>query len=195
MQLPVIPAFVANETSIPHLQQLSAAVQFATVAQYYPMWRFYKTATLNILASTLTTVAFGQVAIDTDGVWSSPGSVVINTQGYYECEASVPFEGNSSGVNDLQLSMLFTAGPYNAHFSAGTTQRFGGAAGSAAVNSGPDWVLCTADICPVVLYPGDQISVVAFTNFATTTNILVNLSTNSGWFPPQFSGRWIRTGS
>jgi hypothetical protein len=195
MILPTIPAFVTGETSLLHLQQLSSAIQFGTVASYYPVWRFYKNATQAVAAGTLTTMAFGSIAVDTDTVWNANTAMIV-TQGYYECEACVPFQANSSGVNDLQLSLQFTAGPNNPHLSAGTTQRFGGAAGgSPSTTSGVDMVLCCADICPVVCYPGDVISVVVYTYYASTTSQMTNLSPTAGWFPPQFSGRWIRTGT
>jgi hypothetical protein len=195
MQLPVIPAFTAGESSVAHLQQLSAAVQFGAVAQYYPMWRFWKGASQAIAANTLTLIQFGSIAVDTDGVWTVGGAATINTQGYYRCEMCLPAEAGTTSTNDLQLSFMFTAGPNNPHLSSGSTQRFGGAATSMTSVAGPDFVQCTADICPVVCYPGDSIGAWIYSYYAVSTNVLTNLAATAGWFPPQFTGMWIRTGT
>jgi hypothetical protein len=196
MQLPTIPAFSTGESSMTHLQQLGAAVRFVTVAEAAPMWRLYRTATQSIASGSWVTCQFNSALIDTDNLATGANDgVTIVTQGYYDCEACLPFTQENSGVNNCQGSFLWTAGPSNANFAAGTTRRFGGTAQSAATGTTTDYVYCMADICPVVCYPGDTIVVQAFLLFTTSLNILSNTSNTSGWFCPQFSGRWIRTGS
>lgn len=196
MQLPTIPSFSAGESSIAHLQQLGAAVRFATVAQYYPMWRYYRTSAQAVAAGSWVTVQFNAILIDTDNL-SSGGNfgALIQTQGYYTCEACLPFLEEASGTNNCQGSFLWTAGPSNPNYTAGTTNRFGGTAQSATSGTGTDFVYNMADICPVVCYPGDSIVVQAFLLLATSVNYLSNATATSGWFCPQFTGRWIRTGS
>jgi hypothetical protein len=194
MQLPVIPSFTANETSVAHLTQLSAAVQFAAVASSYPLWRFYKVATQSVTLGVWNTLAFTTAAVDTDGINVST-SATIQTQGYYSTEACLPFQGNASGVNNLQGSFLFTAGPNNPNFSPGTAIRYGGTASSAATGTGTDWVQCMSDKCPAVCYPGDSVVVQVFPLFTSNIAILVNTSNTAGWFPCVFSGRWVRMGS
>lgn len=192
MQLPTIPSFSANETTVAHLAQLSAAVQFATVASGYPLWRFYKAAVQSIPASTQTTLIFASIAVDTDNVSNATGAQ-INTQGYYSCEACIPFEG-ASAINGVQARFVFTAGPNNAGQASGTVINFGGTSSAAAAVTGTDYALCMADKCPVACYPGDVLTVQLFCPTATSVNVLSNTSNTAGWFPAQFSGRWVRTG-
>ena len=196
MLIPTIPSFTANETSVPHLQQLGQAAQFAAVASSYPMWRFYKTATGSLTISTWNTITFAQIAVDTDGIYASGAGnyAQIATQGYYSTEAALTLQGTGSGTNNFQMKFLFTAGANNPNFSSGTAIGYGGA-GSAAFNTTADYSLCMADYCPAVCYPGDQISVQVFINVATSTDVLVNTGSIAGWFVPQFSGRWVREGS
>lgn len=196
MQLPTIPAFTQGESSVLHLAQLAQAAQFAAIADYFPLWRFYKGAGENISANTWTTLLFGSIAIDTDQVWNSGGWATVNTQGYYATEACVPFQNNGSANGDIQVRFLWTAGPNNPHYGSGSTQIYGGSSSSVPSGSGgTTFAICTADHCPVVCYPGDNISVEVGVSSALTTDTLTNNSATLGWFTPSFGGRWVRMGA
>jgi hypothetical protein len=135
-----------------------------------------------------------QTAFDSDRVGSG-GGATIGTQGYYVCEACVPFVSQSS-ANNGWASFLWTAGTANPHFSSGTTVQFGLKSGRTIAATGTDEVLSISDFCPVVCYPGDSIVVQAQGGLANT---VVDANTNAGAvqgkFVCNFTGRWVRIGS
>jgi hypothetical protein len=195
MNIPTVPTFIQNESSIANLQSLSAAVAMVSVAADFPMWRFYKSVTQGLTANTWNTLNMGTKAVDTDSVWTTPGFATIVTQGYYECEACVPFTGNSSAFV-CQGVFLVTAGAHNAHYTSGTTVMFGGFATNAAYSTGGiDAVSTMSGKCPWVLYPGDTIQVQVNPSIASTTTAGTNGSATSGLCTAQFSGKWISIGS
>ena len=195
MNIPTVPTFTTGETSLAHLQSLSAAVSMITVATSFPIWRFYKGATQSLTASTWNLIQMGTVVVDTDGVWTSAGFVTIKTQGYYECEACVPFTGSATPFL-CQGVFLATAGASNPHHTNGTQVMFGSFANWARNSTaGIDATYCMSGICPWVLFPGDTISVQVYPLAATTLTNGTNGSNTSGWFPAQFSGKWISIGS
>lgn len=194
MQIPVSLSFGVNDTSVAKLQALSACVQFVSVYTSAPCWRYYRTATLSIPATTFTQIPFTAVAADSDGHWTSPGITTITTQGYYACEAMVPYEGTASTYVP-QTIFQWTAGPSNPHYSSGTQQYFGGHSSGTFGAAGTDYCQCISDKCPVVCFPGDTIVVKTWCSVAATLNYESNANGTSGWFAPSFSGRWVRTGS
>jgi hypothetical protein len=196
MQLPTIPTFVTGDTSLQKLQQLSQAVSMCSVASNYPLWRFYKNITQVLTANAWNPVHCTVIAIDTDGVFTTAdGSATIVTQGYYECEGCVPFAGQASSFL-TQANFMFTAGPNNPHYTSGSQVFFGGVASWAGYTaSGVDAVVGTAGKCPYVCYPGDNLALRTYALGAMTINSGQNGSATAGWFTPQFSGRWIRSGS
>lgn len=195
MQIPTVPTFVNGDTSITKLRQLSQCVSFVTNAQSYPVWHLYRHSTFSVTpANTWVTVPMTATAFDSDRVGTGSG-VTIVTQGYYTCEACVPFVSQAS-VNNGWAAFLWTAGPANANFSAGTTVQFGLKAGRIIAATGSDEVLSPADMCPVVCYPGDTIVVQA--NVAINNTVIdVNNPTSAfaGRFTCNFTGRWVRVGS
>ncbi len=196
MPLPTIPSFSTGDTDVSKLQQLSECARFITVATFRPYWRFYSnTSTQSISATTWTQVQMPSVALDTDGTWTSPGTVTIQTQGYYTCAANVTFKGAGSSFLPTIL-FKWTAGINNPNYSSGTTKYFGGHASTASASmTGTDFALCIADECPVVCYYLDKITVMCYSSAACTIDYLTNTSRTAGWYAPEFSGRWIRTGS
>lgn len=195
MLIPTIPTFSNGEYSIDHLQQLSNAVSLMTNGNLFPIWRFIKSATMSPTAGSWQTIPYNTVEYDSDNVHNqTTGGVQINTQGYYYCESCTPVQ-NAASTQVITLSFLWTAGGSNPNYSSGTTNRFGGACGTASTTASTDYVYCQADMCPVVCYPGDSIVVQIYPTLACVTDTLSNSSATSGWFAPQFSGRWIRTGS
>jgi hypothetical protein len=196
MLIPTIPTFVTGESSLAHLQQLSQAVSMCSVAANFPMWRFYNGGAVQALTtSTWNTVRTANVAVDTDGVFTGTGQALIVTQGYYKCEACLPFEGQSASWL-AQGVFKVVAGGSNPHYTSGAFAYFGGAATwSAYTSTSVDTSLCLNGKCPWVCYPGDTISVQTYPLSATTINNGQNNSATAGWFTPQFSGRWISIGS
>ena len=195
MNIPTVPTFVTGETSLVNLQSLSAAVSMACVASSFPMWRYYKTATQSLTANTWNQIAMGTSQVDTDGLWTTPGFVTIKTQGYYECESCIPFTGSATPFL-CEGAFLVTAGANNTHHTVGATLYFGGFANWAKNSTaGIDAVYNMSGMCPWVLFPGDTISVQVYPLAATTLTNGTNGSNTSGWFPAQFSGKWISVGS
>jgi hypothetical protein len=196
MNLPTIPTFVNGDTSITKLNQLSQAVSMLTVAADYPVWRFYGTGTQTLTVTSWNQMHVGSIAVDTDSTYVAPGTAKIVTQGYYECEACIPFVGLSSSFLAQGL-FQFTAGSGNPNHTTGSQVYFGGAASWAAYSaSGVDTTICISGKCPYVCYPLDTITVQVY---AVQAGMIINNGQNAtntaGWFTPQFSGRWIRTGS
>jgi hypothetical protein len=196
MNIPTVPTFIQNESSLTNLQSLSAAVSMVSVAASYPMWRFYGTGTQSLTANTWNQLRVGSIAVDTDGVYSTPATTVtIKTQGYYECEACVPFEGNATPFLG-QGVFLVTAGASNPHHISGATVMFGSFAGWAAYSTaGVDATYTMSGKCPWVLYPGDTIIVQVYPLATGNLNNGLNATATSGNLTPQFSGRWISMGS
>ena len=195
MQLPVVPSFTAGESNVQHLQQLSNAVSFLSVGANYPVFRAIKTATLALTAGSWQTIPYTTIELDTDSMHNAAnGGIQINTQGYYRFEASLELQ--SPGSNDVMaLSFLLTVGPNNANYSNGTTLRFGGMSTTFNATSNVDGAFTQADICPYVLYPNDTVVVQAYPSVNCTTDTLTNSGATAGWFAPQMSARWIRTGT
>jgi len=196
MNIPTVPTFITGESSITDLQSLSAAVSMVCVAANFPMWRFYGTGTQSLTANTWNQLRVGDVAVDTDGVYSTPATTAtIKTQGYYECEACVPYEGNATAFLG-EGAFLVTAGTNNTHHTSGSSVMFGGFAGWASQNiAGIDATYTMSGKCPWVLFPGDTIIVQVYPLSSGTLNNGQNATYTSGNLTPQFSGRWISTGS
>lgn len=196
MLVPTVPTFVMGDASVTKLQQLSLCVTWLANAQASPMWHLYRTATASIGASTWTTIPMSYASLDTDGVWSGSVSVVINTQGYYATEACVPFQTTATATQ-CKASFLWTAGTNNAHYTSGTTLRYGLRSGFSVAATSADETLCPDDICPVVCYPGDTIVLQAYAGAAMT----IDQDNGGGVNGVQarlvcnFTGHWIRTGS
>jgi hypothetical protein len=195
MLLPgTMPTFVANETNVTHLQQLSSAVAFLGVAGNEPSFRFVKSASASLTGGSWQTIPYNTVQYDPDNMHNAAtGGIQVNTQGYYRLEACLEIEGPAAN-DTLSLSFFLTVGPNNPNFSNGTTLRFGGC-GDAVSSGSNDWSFVIADVVPIVLYPNDQILVQCFPGGTTITDTLTNSAATAGWFSPQFSGRWIRQGT
>lgn len=201
MLVPTVPSFSTGDSSLLKLQQLSQCVAFLSDAQYFPMWHLYSYqhgAVLNIAATTYTDLFMNSCAFDTDQVWdiNNPARANIRTQGYYVVEACAPFVSQSS-LYGVQLGFRWTAGPYNPHYSSGTTVQFGYRTGEVAVDSSGNTneVLCADDMCPVVCFPGDIITVQAYASVACWVDIGGPSSSIKGRFTCNFTGRWLRAGS
>ena len=195
MQIPVIPTFVDGDTSVAKLRQLSEAVSFVSNAEKFPMWHFYRTSTFTMAtAGTWYTVPMNVTAFDSDRVGSN-GTVTIVTQGYYSCEACLPFQ-TQTVVNNAVGSFLFTAGVSNPHYSSGTQIVFGLKYGRMIAGTGMDEAVTLDDLCPVVCFPGDTIAVQAQGGVANTVIDINNpVGATEGRFVPNFTGRWVRVGS
>jgi hypothetical protein len=195
MQIPTVPAFVTGDTSIAKLRQLSQCVSFVSSAQSYPVWHLYRTATFSLAtANTWFTVPMTATAFDSDRIGTG-GGVTIATQGYYACEACVPFQTQSS-VNNAWAAFLFTAGTANPHYSSGTTIQFGLKSGRAIGSINMNETLSPSDFCPVVCFPGDTIVVQANGGLSPTViDNNTNATAVAGRFVCQFTGRWVRIGS
>src|SRR5262249_50827864 len=128
---------------------------------------------------------------------ANTGALIV-TQGYYEVEACIQPENLATKYN-FTLAFKWTAGassPYSAQSPAwfgyrGTDTSVLGS--GTASNAG-----CISAITPVPMYPGDLLQVMVFFSGSTTIALEPNdNATNymTGRFSPQFTGRWIRTGS
>lgn len=195
MLIPVVPSFVQGESDVSNLQLLSNAVAFLAVASNFPMYRSIKTASASLTGGTWTTLPYGTTEFDSDSMHNvANGGIQINTQGYYRFEATILLQAPASG-DVVNLTFLLTVGPNNANFTNGTTLRFGGVASTFNAVAGQDGGFSMADICPYVLYPNDAVVVQAFPAGNCTTDTLTNSTNTAGWFAPQMSARWIRTGT
>lgn len=195
MQIPVVPAFITGDTSMQKMAQLSGCVTWVSCAGSYPVWHLYKTAT-QAFTGSYTLITFPKVAFDSDRVAASGGGLAtIQTQGYYTTEACIPAVSQSTSFT-FRAVFIWTAGPYNPHYTSGTTVDYGYRSAVAQGATGTDAVVCLDDLCPVVCYPGDTISVqLAGTASSATVDVNNPTSTVAGRFVPNFTGRWVRIGS
>jgi hypothetical protein len=195
--LPSVPTFTAGAPSIANLNALSYAVSFLCDNDTRPAWSFFMyTGTQSIVAATWTNVSYDHTAFDSDGVQSYPYAQIV-TQGYYALTACVQIEANANTADMYTGAFLFTAGANNPHYTTGTTQFFGyrGGKASSTAQAAADNAVCLADLTPMVLYPGDKLSVSVYLSAAHTLDINQNTSYIQGRFATKFTGNWIRTGS
>jgi hypothetical protein len=195
MQIPTVPAFVTGDTSVAKLRQLSQCVSFVSSAQSYPLWHLYRDTTFTLTTGgTWYTVPMNLAAFDSDRVGIA-GGATIGTQGYYTCEACVPFQTIASATN-AWAAFLWTAGTANPHYSSGTTIQFGLKSARTYAGINTNETLCPSDMCPVVCFPGDTIVVQAN---GGSSGMLVDLNSDLaatyGRFVCNFTGRWVRIGS
>lgn len=195
--LPSIPTFTAGAPSINQLNALSYAVSFLCDNDVRPAWSFFMyTGTQSVSANTWTNVSFDHTAFDSDGVQSYPYAV-IKTQGYYGLSACVQPEANANTTDLFAAAFLFTAGANNPHYTSGNTQFFGykGSGLSSTGSAAADNAFCLSGETPMVLYPGDKISVSVYITAAHTLDYNQNTSYIRGRFATKFTGHWLRSGS
>lgn len=193
--LPIVPAFVAGDTSITKLQQLSQAVSFLVDCDVRPTWHMYQTTTTAITGSTWTTPGTKTIAYDDDGVAISTAMIAtIVTQGYYAVEACLPIR-TLAGAQSTDCAFLVTAGPNNPHHVNGTTTFFGQRGNNSFAGTGGDATGSISDICPWVLFPGDTVQPQAWISAAATMDFNTNTTYLNGRFVTNFTGYWLRTGS
>ncbi len=193
--IPTVPTFVANDTSITKLQQLSYCASFLSVGTVTPMWHFHHSAQQGPLtASTWTPVVYDTNDLDSDGVWTTNGKVTFVTQGYYATEAAVQAECTATTFF-LEASFWWYAGANNPNYVAGTQKIYGAQGTASYAATGADACVCINEICPVVCYPGDYVNVYVWANQAVTLNNNTPSGAVQGRFVPNFTGMFIRTGS
>lgn len=191
---PTIPYFPYQDDSLTNLQNMSAAAAFA--GQCPVIWHLYKTASQAITASTSTQVTFGTAAIDTDGVKSGGGAVIV-TPGFYDVEATVGWQ-NAATQASVLLYFTLTAGTANP-LPTGTVIPFGNLGDLADAVAADDSVFTTAATTPMC-YPGDAIAVMFFCSQAVTLSIAFNESgvpNDLGGVPdggPIFTGMLVSEG-
>ena len=197
MIIPTVPTFTTGDTSITNLQSLAACAGFfsciSSPTGSLPFFHCYRTTTQSISASTWTSVGFPIVVADTDGMSNGTGVTVV-TQGYYAIDACLPFTTLSSGFIAL-CRFLFTAGTHNPHFTSGTQVIFGGRGSFTIAAVGYDEVSSVTDITPMVCYPGDTLNAQVFSTVAFVVDNVANATLIVGRYPPNFTGRWIRSGT
>lgn len=192
VNIPAIPSFDDDDSSLVKLQQLSECVQSIAVCDERPVWHLFTTSTQLLSAGTWTSVPYPAVAADSDGVSNGTG-VTIVTQGYYRVEGCVGLYTNSTG-GYLHGAFLLTAGANNADLTSGTTVRFGGAGGVGNSTALTDtWYICSA-IVPYCLYPGDKLNLQHFASNSETQQIMQNTNYMDGRFSAQFTGYYLRPG-
>ena len=195
--LPSVPTFTAGAPTLAQLNALSYAAQFLAVDDTLPQWTLFRhSATQSISAATWTKVAFDHVAVDSDGVWSSPDAV-IKTQGYYKFGGSITMQTNANTGDMFTGAFLITTGANNPHFTPGTLE-YCGYRGSKLGNTGAaaaDNTVCLACPSQIVMYPGDKVAVAVYLSAAHTLSINNNGSYIQGRFACTFTGQWLRTGS
>jgi hypothetical protein len=192
--LPTVPSFVANDSSLTKLQQLSGAVDFLVNTGTRPILHIYKVSASSITASTWTTVPGGTIAYDSDNMTggSATFAPTIKTQGYYSFEGCAQWATGTTGIFQ-RVSFLFTAGSGNPNFTLGTTVRFGLRGGNSTTTAANDTVQCTTAVSPMGLYVNDTVAMQVWTD--VTTNILnnSNVSYISGRFVLNLTAFWLRT--
>jgi hypothetical protein len=197
MKLPVVPVFPAADTSISNLQALADCVRFLTVSQFHPEWHCYCTATFPLtVANTWYSVDFtdANVALDSDQVLSSPApGAMIRTPGYYSLTGCVPFQTQSGTSFNVLAGFQFTAGPYNAAYSAGTTKNFGIRQGYTAPTVSWDETVCCEDISPYC-YAGDSLALICLATVSATVDNNSDSGVTGGRFVCNFTGKLIRLG-
>jgi hypothetical protein len=195
--LPTVPTFVALDSSLTKLQQLSACVEWIIDCSTgsRPIWHLYRSTTLSLSANTWTNYGGAGQAIDTDGVnVLGTGVVEIQTQGYYVVEGCGQLVNNANDVQFL-TSFLWTAGANNPHFSSGATQRFGTRGGATCSEATTDAAQTPQCICPNVCYPLDTIQFQVWTSTAFNLDRNSNNAYQQGRFVTQFTGMWLREGT
>lgn len=193
--IPTVPAFVANDTSLIRLQQLSTAVAFLSDCDIKPVMHMFKNSSAAILAGTWTTLPGGSIAYDNDnmlGGSASSFSVTIQTRGYYAAEACAPWLTGATAIQQ-KAAFLFTAGSSNPNFALNATSRFGIRGGNSCSTATTDTCQVISAMVPMGLYPGDKIAFQIWTDTAATVNNNVNANYVSGRFVPNFTMTWIRT--
>ena len=185
--IPTIPTFTDGDSNLTNLQDLSNAVNFLVNAQVRPTWHLYKTGTSS-LSSGITSVVFGTVAFDSDGVSNGTG-VTIVTPGYYHTEMCVQVECTATG-EQINVWFLVTFGANNPNFTNGTTKIYGARGSTTSSQTGVDAARVSSALCPYALYPGDKINPQIQVGTALTLDNNSNTSYIQGRFVCNFTGRW-----
>lgn len=118
---PVVPRFVAQDSSLTNLQLLSASVAFLGTSAVG--WRLQKNGNQSLTAGVTAQITFGNKPFDPDGVLSS-GAASINTQGYYDCECTLPFSNTGTAGATARLWFQVTTGSNNP-LGSGVSLQFG----------------------------------------------------------------------
>ena len=193
--IPTPPTFASNDSSLANLQALAACATFCAVvdpspaaSSAMPFWRFYKTITQTIPATTLTTVNMGTPAVDTDGVTDGHGALIV-TRGLYDCTATVAVTPNAT--NNI-LRLYFKATTTSANTPHPSTSVIWGTASKGAGTDTARQISHTINgTTPFAMYPGDEISVMAFAGGSLTTVTAGTYGGGTGNCTPSFTGRYV----
>src|SRR5262249_55602264 len=95
----------------------------------------------------------------------------------------------------VQSGFLFTAGASNPHYSAGTNIQYGVRGCRSVAATSVNETVCPSDMCPVVCYPGDTLAWQVWVSSTATLDKDSNTSAVQSRFVPNYTGRWLRTGT
>lgn len=161
--VPTVPSFVTGETpSIAKLNQLAACVSFVN---YIPAFASM-TASQSMSSGSAAALSWTE-GTDRDGGHSNstnPTRYTAQTPGYYDLDAYLNFEENSSGARLAYFQV--TTGSGNPGGAGNVTQL--GAKSSAASNSTPTRL--NLGILSPYLYTGDYVEVYAEQTSGSTLN-------------------------
>lgn len=190
--IPTPPTFTSNDSSLAKLQSLAACATFVGDVDLsvsgVPFWRLYKTVTQTIPATTLTVVNMGTVAVDTDGVSNGNGATIA-TRGIYDTTATVAVTPNATN-NILRLYFRITTGANNP-LGAGVIKIYGTCSKGAGTDTSRQISHTINGTTPIVVYPLDQIQVMAFAGGALTTVLPSTFGGGTGNCTPSFTGRYV----
>lgn len=190
-----VPQFAALDSSLTNLQDLSSSVSF--IGTTLMGWHLYKTSNQGPLTAGVNTkILFSSVAFDPDGV-SASSAAIVQTRGYYDCEASVNFS-NTAAAGQSCLAWFKVVTGSNNPLGAGATPQFG-SIGDLTTGNADQMSLTLFGTSPC-LYPGDTIEVwLKVTGTGVTVSATWNNSGNNdpGGFPDggcYFTGQWASEG-
>lgn len=192
---PRVPQFPANDSSLTNLQDLSSSVSF--VGAETVGWHFYQTIDQALLAGVAATITWNSVAFDPDGTHTANGAS-INTRGYYDCEATIPYSNTSAAGKTAWADFQITTGANNP-LGSGVTVHFGRLSDLTSGNA-DEMSYTIYGTTPICLFPADLISVVVnvgFTNVTVSHNFNNSGNNDLGGFPDggmRFTGIWISEG-
>lgn len=193
---PNVPVFAAQDSSLTNLQNLSDSVGFLATTPV--AWHLYKTSNQGpLVTGSPTQILFSQVAFDPDAMASS-GGVIIQTRGFYDCEATLNFSNTAAAGQSVLAFFQITTGSNNP-LGSGVTIRFGQFADLTTGNADQMSVTLCGTSPPV--YINDLIQVfLRVTGTTVTVSATWNASGNNdiGGFPDggvYFTGQRISEGA
>lgn len=166
MNIPATPTqYAGTVAASADMNSLSASAAFVAGPPFVII-QTSTTATQNVgTAAAALTWSLALRNNDTNWASGAPTILTINTQGLYECRYQIALAFVASAVMRAYIQVV--TGTNNPVGSGVTTTYW--STQTASVLSGVVSACVGGGVIPVELYPGDQVSIMAFSTVATTT--------------------------